>query len=843
MSRPARAWLVGVAIAVQACGGGGPALRPPRTSVAVGAGRPLLSVVERDGDPRGAIAVTVSTSGIAPERAATVAVALGALVEERLGARGITEAAALGGWDGWRLRVLVASGADAARVVDALRDAMLAPVPAQDPALPAVARKVAALARRPLPDPVLVDVARCTGEAYGAGNEAAPTAGELEAWRRDAHGLGRVAVAAAGDATIVDGAAAALTRGPAWPRGAPLPAPAPWPAADAPPVVYDASGELAPGGARFVVTARTASPERAVAASHVLGDPRGPLASRLAALDVPARVRSVVGTAHVDGGCVAVTVDVAPRDASPDAAARVATAAALARQELAVEVGDVEAPPDLGSVLAARAPDPRDAAELSAWWRLAGRRPAKEELSIGLIIGVADPRDSPAPPSSPASPASPAAAGAAADPAGRARGRLPALGDAIRAEVDRAAAAWRAPVVEARTRVERGQGELWVLLASPCGTIAESARDAGAAAAVAVAAATHAASRAGDARVEPFVAPDGIGVLAHGSARAAESPQALARRLADAAARAFAADVLDAEVIARARTALLARLGDIDERALASLGAALTPNHPSWVDPLGTSFGLASASDEAIAMRAAALRAGPLRVAVVANADAQQAAAAVQAVDRWIARRPGEARVCPPLPGAGPARVGTYAVDLPAGADARALLAVPVPANDPAARAAARWTAAALDGPGGLLARALGGPARGDDADSALATSWNAAVVGDPRAPAIVVRLTAPDAQLDAAVAQSRALLDRLRRGALRDEDRARAAAALARAATEAALDPRARAIELWRGDPAPAGAPAPSLDALRSFASSTLRDDALVIVAARPAPRLDYRQ
>jgi hypothetical protein len=141
--------------------------------------------------------------------------------------------------------------------------------------------------------------------------------------------------------------------------------------------------------------------------------------------------------------------------------------------------------------------------------------------------------------------------------------------------------------------------------------------------------------------------------------------------------------------------------------------------------------------------------------------------------------------------------------------------------------------AAALDGGDGLLSRALGTRADVDPAGAGgpLAASWSASVIGSPRAPALAVRVTAGESSLDAAVAQVRALLDRLRQGGLRDEDWARAGAALARHRLTSSLDPRARALALWRGDP-----PLPSVTAeeLRAFAAANLRDDSLIIVAAR---------
>jgi len=80
-----------------------------------GSGRPPLAVIAREGDAKGAMAVAVTTAGLAPDRGALAGVALAALVEARLAARGV-EVTSVGGWDGWRLNALVDSPADMARV-------------------------------------------------------------------------------------------------------------------------------------------------------------------------------------------------------------------------------------------------------------------------------------------------------------------------------------------------------------------------------------------------------------------------------------------------------------------------------------------------------------------------------------------------------------------------------------------------------------------------------------------------------------------------------------------------------------------------------------------------------
>jgi hypothetical protein len=810
----------GAAIAVAACGcvairpGSSPAAAPggALATRSTGNGRPDLAVVARQGDARGAMGVAATTEGIAPDRGAMVGVALAALVEARLAARGIA-AVAVGGSAGWRLNALVETTADATAFVDALRAALLTPVSADDPAMAAVGRKASALVRLAPIDGARVDAARCTGEAYAGASTALPSGADLEAWRAAVHGLGRVAVAVAGEDAIVNAAANALAHGAAWPVAVPIGA-APWPASNARATVYDASGTLLPGSARVVVVAPTATPERAVAAAATLGGAHGALASRLSGLEATAHLTSVVATAHPRGGCLTATIELGARDLAADAPARIATAAALAREEVAVEIADATVPADMSRALTASAADPRDAAERAAWWSLAGARSdvARDAFATQVVVGVAAARD--------------------ATDGGDARA------EAIRAEIDRATLAWHAPIVDPRVRVERGQGEAWVVLGSPCGTLSEGAIDAGAGASVATAAAARAAERAGDARVEPFVGVDGIGVVVHGPAMPGETPLAQARRLSDAAARAFAADSLDEGDVARARSGLLADASTTDARALASLAGALAPGHPSWIVPTGTAFGHASASDESVALRAAAVRAGPMRVAVIANVDAAQADAAVRAVDRWIARRPGESRACPVAASLPPPRAGTYAVDRPGGAPSEALLGWALPGPDDATRTAATWLAAALAGDDGLLAHALGaGAERVPGRDEPLARAWDAAVLGAPHARVLAVRIVASDDTLDAAVAQARALFDRLRQGALRDEDLRRASAAIAAAHLAATLDPRERALAFWRGRDETADAP-PSIDAVRALAAQSLRDEATVIVAARP-PRV----
>jgi hypothetical protein len=242
--------------------------------------------------------------------------------------------------------------------------------------------------------------------------------------------------------------------------------------------------------------------------------------------------------------------------------------------------------------------------------------------------------------------------------------------------------------------------------------------------------------------------------------------------------------------------------------------------------------------------RAQALALGPLRLAVIANVDAAQAAVAGDAADRWLAPLAAPRACRAGADGASPsaARPGHFDAKLPASALlAQGLVGAPVPPPGAPGRELAELTAAALDGDG-LLAAALA------NAD-ALAS---ARIVGGARAPALVIDVRAPEPSLPAAVATVKALVVHLTT-AVTDADLARARAALERRQREARADPRRRLTDLWSAPPAARGDGSvgeargdlrgghdprmvmPTMPAWRAFLGATLPEAALVVVEGRP--------
>lgn len=780
--------IAALGLGLAACGAppATPRAAPPGRAIARGApevrlfeDRPPVVVVAREGDPYPAAAVAVSTVGLGD---ADAAAALAALVDARLTRAGVEGRVEIGA-GGYRARVALRSREAVAAAADAIRASLLEPV--RDDEVQPVAHKLTLAARRPFGGTPAV--ARCRGEAAFIAPIAAPTPASLEALRRAAHGTGRVAVSFVGPIAAGDAFAVTFARAAAWPSAAPTAAPAPVPA---PPVAVVASREIPVGTARAILTLPVAAPLSAALAADALARPGSALGARLGALETPATVREITGAALPRGGCLTVSIDVAAKDAEA-AAARVAPAAAATEELMLAEAVEATSRADVSPwSLARRARDPEESAERAAWWAITADGPSASSAGLTVLVGAA--REEPTAPTA-----------------------------SFEQALARARASWQRPVVEARARVEAGQGELWLLFGSPCGSTAEVEGDAGYGAVAAVAAARHAPASHDDVTVEPYVSAEAIGLVAHGPARQGETAAAHARRVASVAGRLFTTGALDPSSLRSAHADAFRAAARDDARVHASLASALAPGRPSLLAPFGVATSLGGASDAALVARARAILEGPLRVAVLANGDATQGEAARRELDRWIPRRLDEVRACA-TPDVPPAKAGTYAVEKPGGASAEVWIAAPL-AKGREARAAAALLAAHLDGDG--LAAPLSG----------LVREHGARVVGGPGPAAIVVRVVAPNATLDAAVEKTRAVLAQLRASGLDDQASGRAWQRLERGQSARAADPTSRLAELFTGA---AGAAKPSADQVRELAKDALRDEALIVVAHRPARR-----
>lgn len=714
--------------------------------------RPLLAVIAREGDPQFALAFAASHA-----RGPELSAALSGLVAARLEAAGLAGVEARAHGLGIELTWLTDTPDDAARFFRAVHTALSAPVTPDEPALGRARRESSALRALPFAGPADAAAAACSGEpgtTLGAPElDLRTPAGirELDAARSAVYRAGAAAFGALGPPAFLDAAADALASGADWPGT--RPDTDPWPADDV--VAVDGPGPAR----RLTLAIRVPDPDAAISAASTLARPRSDLLARMGALLPAWTLERAVAVPRPRGACLRLDL-AAPRGDPPPTSAEIGRVAALVEitARAALERGERGALDE--SLL--RPSDPRQGAALAAWRSLAERERADSERTV--LVYVPKPGES-------------AVTAELASAREQARARL------------------QQPTFELATRVEAGQGQLWVLLASPCGTALDGSEPG----ALALLLRTIAERLRNDAvTVEPWVTPDGVGLLAHAPrAAASESPTDHARRVARVLGRALAERTPGPE-LGIAREALSEELGGRPFPGWAAALDGLAPEHPSLLEPRGTWDHLAALTSESLERARRTLAASPLRLSVLANASTEQVDTVARELESWLLPLRAEpARQCPATtlaaPRSGELQLGPPQADPREGAYVGAVLAV---AGASAARAL-EATVFLLNRPGGWLERALTVPGLGGKA--------RAHALGGARRPALLIDVRALPEELPRALSEVRAVLDQLAEGALTEQELRLAESELLRRDREARLDPRRRIVELWRGTQPPA--------------------------------------
>jgi hypothetical protein len=438
--------------------------------------------------------------------------------------------------------------------------------------------------------------------------------------------------------------------------------------------------------------------------------------------------------------------------------------------------------------------DPRDAAAIAAWRALVGQLdPGPPRVFVSEAAGGA--------PEAEAS-------------------------SAFAREVAAARADRTKPSIEVRQTTELGQGEVWMLLASPCATVTESSQTAGLAA-LTVRALARAFPEVAGVHLEPWVSPNGVGLLAHGPRnRPTESPAEHAARVADVLGRVFASARPSDESVAGARLQLQSELGQETELLWPVAIEALSPQHPSLLDPRGTWQSVTELPAPAVGVERRALVRGPLRLALLLSATPDSADGARVALERWLRPERTRSTTCPTA-GSVASKPAEYEIDPPtqSSGGARALVAVSIPV--PAAGGVpieAEWTAHLLNRQNGWLDRSVRVPG--------LAVHAEAAVLGGHDTAALAVEIVSTGDKAREAASQARAVFARLAEGAATPDDLVAARSAFEAERTAASVDPRHRVVQLWLGNNGSGSLP--DLAALRRFHREVLAPERHVVVLPR---------
>jgi hypothetical protein len=637
-------------------------------------------------------------------------------------------------------------------------------------------------------DPGVLALRRCTGqmtlEPTATIDPRTPEgARRIEALRSRM----QIAFGFVGPADAAESVASVLGASGAWPRGDAPPAEPPQTAASI-------ASNPAVGHGRLTVAVRVASASAATEAAARLGAKPSPIEARALVGEPAMSLARAVGVARPDGGCVALTFSLE----SAPAREMGARAASLVRATGETVAAELAGEPSRGaaSIAVARSTGSLEASALAAWWALSSDASGAAPTVVAAVLET--------PPD--------ASVGANRDE------DLRALRAALGPATTR-----RPTDVPGAVRVERGQGEAFVLVASPCAIANEPAHRWGSAALSVLAAAAHRRAD-GDTMLEPYVDARALGFVAHASARPGEDPAALARRVADAAASAFFTEEPRADELLLAQHAqtevLEARWGR-RARGLPELGAGLG-DHPSIIEPFGTIEIGQRLDARSLESELVSLARGPIGVAVLANADEAQGREALRAASRWFGLEALAPRACPALRATTSTRTGAHGGRGPA----RAHIVVGGAGADAGTVAGgatselAEATAELLGGADGLLVPLF--------AELAGTTADARAAAGD-----VVIEVRAPDAAIDPATTKVLELVARLGRGEVPEAALTRALARRAAAERERLADPRERLARTLVGTPI--SVREPSAAELRAWLQKSFAADRAAVSVVHP--------
>lgn len=767
------------------CSGAQPSLGPPAAAIATARvqsqdnpHRPRLALVEREGDPRRGVALAVHLA-TPPESA----LALALLVDERLRAYGIADLQLRVSPTGFVASALAEDTPKLARFIQVANASLLAPLTANEAAR--VAARYRAEPPRVARSASEAAVARCAGELLLNPSSASTRATELDLGNWLAAVLVRdVAFAVVGSRTHLTAAADTVSALAAWDRRGSVGATRVEPDQ----VGVSASAEAA---LNLSLALSGASAARAIAVAEQLGEPESLLSVRLAA-GFPAWQVARVST-HLEAGRACLRLDLRAEGTAPSAEA-LAVSVDNAFDELEHTLGRLAPGPweVAKQVLAAEGSE--DAAAVAAWQALNSVEP-EPEPQLHRLVHYAGPLATAALPE-----------------------RL--------AQLLESAAATPEATFEAVRGSEAGQGNVWMLLASPCGTSAEDAATAGT-----LALALHSTALAFSGRsgvvLEPWLNVDAMGILAHAAAGAPhESATAQAERVAEVLGRALLSSGPPAAAIAASREMLLASLADGPTPGLSLALRQVSGNHPSWLDARGGWSSLSGISSRSVELGRESFLRGKLRLASLGNLDDVQVEAGERRLGSLL-RGAGAGRgACVP-PRRGLPAAGKYRLDGARSNDADAVIAVPLPVAGDGLMDEARWTELLMNRAGGWLQQALLAPG--------LVSTARARALGGGAAAALVIELSTLDGKREQAVAQVRGLFERLRQGAATLAEARYAAEVSERREADLRLNPRARVVELWRrAQPSTRGSAA-NLESLRALHRAAFEAGREVVVLTDP--------
>ncbi|APS00198.1 insulinase family protein [Pajaroellobacter abortibovis] len=791
---------------------------------------PPLVTIEREGDPQAAIGLAVVTLGIDSQRDTEVAIALSSLLETRLQRNGMTNITVIPMVDGYRIHRFIQNAEEGEKIISLLHQALLSPIAQGSEQLTALHQQMEWLQKQPSLLPSLSAMARCEGKPYllhpnqdassrNSSSFLKPNPSTIESWRTHAHTVGRIAFGITGTASTIQRVSKALISTGAWPEAQQLSiftqSPPPMPTQ---PVLSYSIDPSVQNQARVTLASWIYSGSKAVAIANHIVHQQNSFIARLNANCPLFSIQQVTATAHPEGGCLVVTMNsplfppsTKEEEVPFNSALNTLSAwTAIAEQELQITLNTEFT--DLFSIpnIVLTTSDPREASSLGAWWALASQtnqRYPTASPSIGISLEIP----------------STAEIKSSQNPSEKNQNFLKNWA--------RNTIALATPQIAFKTKVEQGQGEIWILLASPCGTLHESDETAGLTAMATQFVAEYASTRfrSKEVTIEEWISTEGVGWIAHTPRQPLESSHQHAQRIADALGQSLFAIPLDSLTMAQTRIAILARRDkDFKKEIGIPLAKSLAPGRLAWLFPFGSPSVQERISDAALRASISSLQQGPLRASILVNQEDGQAQEIARLLDRWANHDLDTQRHCHATPPAVAPRPGSYAIRLPSGSSAEAWIAFPLSPNHPGQQEIAQLIAILLNQEEGIFSQTL--------RKSRIIHQWGARVIGSSLSSALAIRMETSPGQLESAVDQARAILQRLRQGDITQEELSQAIHRYQESNLEKLVHPSERLIALWRNDP-PFSLYTHSMQTFLKAITPFLSEANMIVLLARPTP------
>ncbi len=218
---------------------------------------------------------------------------------------------------------------------------------------------------------------------------------------------------------------------------------------------------------------------------------------------------------------------------------------------------------------------------------------------------------------------------------------------------------WAQQKLELLQRDERGQPQLYMMLASPCGTSAEASSETGLRALTVRTLAKQFTGTRG-VQLAPYVQPHGVGLVAHGAKMRGESSDEHAARLARTLAGALSGRDVDGRVVAEARAEQLKAIGSDPGEAL--ILSIFGGDAVSALAPQGNENVVSTLSTYDVERSREELAQEPLRLAVLNNSAPGQSVVAERSISQWLASERQHTRPCS-TEGSSPAKPGQWTLE------------------------------------------------------------------------------------------------------------------------------------------------------------------------------------